>query len=51
MKMPQPDEPFARYEGSPDHSIVVEEGQFLEGIDLVLRPYDGDPSGGSMPMH
>jgi len=51
MKMPQKDEPFARYEGSTDHSIVVEKGQFLEGIDLVLRPYDGDPSGGSMPMH
>ncbi len=51
MKMPQKDEPFARYEGSPDHSIMVEEGQFLKGIDLVLRPYDGDPSAGSMPMH
>jgi len=51
MKMPQEDEPFARYEGSPDHSIIVEKGQFLEGIDLVLRPYDGDPSGGTMPKH
>lgn len=51
MKMPQKDEPFARYEGSPDHSVVVEDGQFLVGIDLVLKPYDGDPSGGSMPMH
>jgi len=51
MKMPEKDEPFARYEGSPDHSVQVEEGQFLEGIDLVLKPYDGDPSGGTMPMH
>jgi hypothetical protein len=51
MKMPQKDEPFARYEGASDHSVLVEEGQFLEGIDLVLKPYDGDPSGGSMPMH
>ena len=51
MKMPQPDDPFARCEGSSDHSILVEEGKFLEGIDLVLRPYDGDPSGGAMPMH
>lgn len=51
MKMPQKDEPFARYEGSPDHSVLVKEGQFLEGIDLTLRPYDGDPSEGSMPMH
>jgi hypothetical protein len=51
MKMPQPDEPFARYEGSSDHSVLVEKGQFLEGIDLVLRPYDGDSSGGSMQMY
>jgi len=51
MKMPQEDEPFARYGGSPDHSILVEQGQFLEGIDLVLKPFDGDPSEGSMPMH
>jgi len=51
MKMPQKDEPFARYEGSSDHSVLVEDGQFLKGIDLVLRPYDGDPSEGSMPMH
>jgi hypothetical protein len=51
MKMPQPKEPFARYEGSSDHSVMVEKGQFLEGIDLVLRPYDGDSSMGSMPMH
>lgn len=51
MKMPQKDEPFARYEGSPDHSIMVEEGQFLEGIDMVLRPYDGDSSGGTMQMY
>ncbi|UCF88342.1 MAG: carboxypeptidase regulatory-like domain-containing protein [bacterium] len=51
MKMPQKDEPFARYEGSQDHSVVVEQGKFLEGIDLVLRPYDGDTSGSKMPMH
>ena len=49
--MPQPDEPFARYEGSSDHSVVVEEGQFLEGIDLFLRPLDGDSSGGTMQMY
>jgi len=51
MKMPQKDEPFARYGGSPDHSVLVEEGQFLKGIDLVLKPYDGDSSGGSMQMN
>ena len=51
MKTPQKDEPFARYEGSPDHSVVVEDGEFLVGIDLTLRPYDGDSSGGSVPGH
>jgi hypothetical protein len=43
MKVPQHDEPFGRYEGSPDHSVEVESGTFLEGIDITLRPYDGDP--------
>jgi hypothetical protein len=42
MKKPQPNEPFARYEGSKDYSVVVEKGQFLEGIDMVLKPYDGE---------
>lgn len=43
MKVPQAGEPFARYEGSDDHSVLVEEGSFVDGIDMTLRPYDGDP--------
>ena len=51
MKVPQPDEPFGRYEGSPDHSVEVEDGTFLEGIDITLRPYDGDPPDDIMIHH
>lgn len=51
LKLPEKEEPFGRYAGSPDHSLVVEEGQFLEGIDMVLRPYDGDSPGGRMKMY
>jgi len=43
MRVPKQGEPFAHYEGSSDHSIEVQGGQFLEGIDLILKPYDGDP--------
>lgn len=43
MRPPRQGEPFARYEGSPDHSILVEDDEFLDGVDLVLKPYDGSP--------
>lgn len=43
MGAPNQGEPFARYDGSPDHSVNVEDSQFLDGIDLVLKPYEGDP--------
>ena len=33
------------------YTVLVEEGKFLEGIDLVLKPYDGDSSGGTMQMY
>jgi hypothetical protein len=42
MRAPRKGEPFARYEGSSDHSIHVQDNQFLDGIDLVLKPYKGD---------
>jgi len=51
LKLPEKGEPFGRYEGSPDHSLVVEDGKFLEGVDMVLRPYDGDSPGGRMKMN
>ncbi|UCG37677.1 MAG: carboxypeptidase regulatory-like domain-containing protein [bacterium] len=46
MKVPQRGEPFGRFEGTPDHSVQVEDGRFLEGIDIVLSPYEGDPPEG-----
>jgi hypothetical protein len=51
MKPPQPEEPFAKYEGSSDHSVLVEDGKFLDGIDMTLRPYDGDPPDDIMIHH
>ena len=51
MKMPQQGEPFARYEGSDDHSVDVPDGTFVEGIDMTLSPYDGSPPEGMHPAH
>ncbi|UCF30062.1 MAG: carboxypeptidase regulatory-like domain-containing protein [bacterium] len=51
MKVPEEGEPFARYEGSDDHSVMVPDGTFLEGIDMTLRPYDGSPPEGYRPVH
>lgn len=50
MKMPEEGEPFARFNGSPDHSVVVKDNEFLTGIDLVLKPYEGEGPAGSMQM-
>jgi hypothetical protein len=38
---PAAGEPFALWEGAPDHSVAVPEGGFVEGVDLVLRPFRG----------
>ena len=51
MKVPIQGEPFGRYEGSDDHSVNVEEGTFVEGIDITLRPFDGEPPEGYHPIH
>jgi hypothetical protein len=51
MKVPQEGEPFARYEGSNDHSVEVKSGEFLDGIDMILEPYDGTPPEGYKPVH
>jgi hypothetical protein len=36
---PSPGEPFGLYEGSPDHAVEVLSGTFVEGVDIVLRPF------------
>jgi len=51
MKVPVQGEPFGRYEGSDDHSVIVQDGSFVEGIDITLRPFDGDPPEGYRPVH
>lgn len=40
-EMPKPGEPYAVYEGSPDHSLDVPQGAFVEEVDLILRPFKG----------
>ncbi len=51
MKVPAQGEPFGRYEGSDDYSVVVKDDEFLRGIDITLGPYDGDPPEGYKPVH
>jgi hypothetical protein len=41
MGVPKPDEPYGRYEGSGDHSVKVEEGALVEGIDITLKRFSG----------
>jgi hypothetical protein len=36
---PAPGEPFGLYEGSPEHAVEVPDGAFVNGIDIVLRPF------------
>jgi len=51
MRVPDQGEPFGRYEGSDDHSVVVKDNEFLRDIDITMRPYDGDPPEGYSPVH
>jgi hypothetical protein len=36
---PAPGELFGLYERSPDHAVEVATGAFVDGIDIVLRPF------------
>jgi hypothetical protein len=36
---PAPGELFGFYEGSPDHGVDVATGAFVDGVDIVLRPF------------
>jgi hypothetical protein len=36
---PEPGEPFGLYTGTADHAVVVPEGGFAEGIDVVLTGF------------
>jgi len=39
MGVPRPDEPYGRYEGSRDHSVLVNEGSFVKGVDVILKRF------------
>ena len=34
---PSPGEMFGHYEGTPDHSLVLKDGQYLERVDVVVK--------------
>jgi hypothetical protein len=40
--MPRPEEPYGLYEGAPDHSAGIVKGRFLEGVEIVVRPFKGN---------
>jgi len=41
MGVPKPDEPYGRYDGMGDHSVDVNEGATVEGIDITLKRFSG----------
>ena len=47
--VPEPGEPTGRYDGSEDHSVLVQDGTFVEGIDITLRPFASEPPKGYQP--
>ena len=47
--VPEPGEPTGRYEGSEDHSLRVETGTFLDGIEIVLKPFRSQVPEGYKP--
>jgi hypothetical protein len=46
---PVPGEPVGRYEGSDDHSLSVVEGSFVEGIEIILKPFSSQVPAGYRP--
>ena len=47
--VPKPGEPIGRYEGSEDHSVTIESGDSLEGIDMTVRPFTSEAPPGYKP--
>jgi len=39
MGVPRPDEPYGRYGSAKEHSVVVEDGRFVEGADITLKRF------------
>lgn len=46
---PVPGEPVGRYAGSDDHSVAVTGGSFIEGIEIVLKPFSSQIPPGFAP--
>jgi hypothetical protein len=38
-----------RYEGSDDHSLQVTENSFVEGVEIVLKPFSSQVPAGYTP--
>jgi hypothetical protein len=47
--VPKPGEPIGRYDGTPDHSLQVEDGAFIKNVDLVLKPFASEVPEGYKP--
>lgn len=48
-KVPQPGEPVGRYTGTEDHSVLVSDGSFVEGIEIRLKPFRSEVPAGYRP--
>jgi hypothetical protein len=46
---PEPGEPVGRYAGSDDHSLLLTENSFMEGIKIILRPFSSQVPPGYTP--
>jgi len=46
---PEPGEPVGRYDGSGDHSLMVTEDSFVEGIEVILKPFSSQVPEGYTP--
>ena len=42
MGAPRPDEPYGKYRGSPDHSVTVKDGSFMDGINIRLGRFSDE---------
>jgi hypothetical protein len=47
--VPETGEPVGRYDGSDDHSLLVTENSFVEGVEIVLKPFSSQVPAGYTP--
>ncbi|MDF1524888.1 MAG: carboxypeptidase-like regulatory domain-containing protein [bacterium] len=46
---PEPGELVGRYDGSDDHSLLATENSFVEGIQIILKPFSSQVPAGYTP--